>query len=188
MKFQNNEFSVPNQKVPLYGIKIDVCCAMNATGIIGPLFLETINSSWYVTHILKPLLNTCVVMSKPLHQLTPQTFLFIVYRMFLGDRIYRQEFVAFLFAISAPVWLLVTGNVKGRVSCNNPHIEDDLKKKHSGCIFFNSVAKLPTCRLLDVMRIHKPKETVFIIFKFRERRPYINCSVLNWNFLGPLYK
>jgi hypothetical protein len=36
-------------------MNVGACCAMNATGIIGPLFLETINSSRYVTHILKPL-------------------------------------------------------------------------------------------------------------------------------------
>jgi len=61
MKFQSNEFPVPIQRMPLRGINVDVCCAMNATGIIGPLFLETINSSRYNSFISSNLIHNSYI-------------------------------------------------------------------------------------------------------------------------------
>jgi hypothetical protein len=35
-----------------------VWCPINAKGLLDPYISETINSQWYVTHIMTPLLNT----------------------------------------------------------------------------------------------------------------------------------
>jgi len=60
-RYQSTENPGLIHKVPLHDIKNGVQYAESNWGIMGPIFffLETINSHWYVTHIVTPFLYIC---------------------------------------------------------------------------------------------------------------------------------